>query len=70
MNHLEQRLDPASFLRIHRSTIVNLDRVTELRTLAQGEAEVCLTDGTWLRLSRGRREKLERLMKGQGESAG
>jgi two-component system LytT family response regulator len=56
---LESRLDPARFFRVHRSAIVNLDRVTELSPAFKGEHVVLLRDGTRLRLSRGRRGQLE-----------
>ncbi len=61
MGALEARLDPATFLRVHRSAIVNLDRVRELRPCAGGDYRVALADGTELRLSRGYRARLERL---------
>lgn len=60
MTALEQRLDPKRFLRIHRSTIVNLDRVHDLRPMFNGEYEVALNDGTKLTLSRGYRKALDR----------
>lgn len=43
---LEQRLDPTRFLRIHRSRIVNVDRVRELHKLFHGEYLIVLADGT------------------------
>ena len=46
MNSLEGRLDGKKFLRIHRSTIVNADRIKELRPWFHGEYEVLLKDGT------------------------
>jgi LytS/YehU family sensor histidine kinase len=49
---LERRLDPARFVRIHRSTIVNVDKVTEMRPAFHGEYEVILTTGRRLRCSR------------------
>ncbi len=49
---LERELDPGLFARIHRSTIVNLDRVREIVTAQSGDSEVILHDGTRLRLSR------------------
>jgi two-component system LytT family response regulator len=45
---------------VHRSAIVNLDRVQELRTVAPGEYRVVLTDGTDLSVSRGYRDRLPR----------
>jgi two-component system LytT family response regulator len=59
MSSLEAKLDPSQFLRIHRSTIVNLDRVKEMQPWFSGEYTVILRDGTQLRLSRGYRDKLE-----------
>jgi two-component system LytT family response regulator len=60
MAALERALDPAAFARIHRSTIVNLDRVKEIQPWFSGDYVVLLTDGTKLRLSRAYRERLER----------
>ncbi len=60
MSSLADRLDPEKFQRIHRSTIVNLDRVRELEPLFHGDYLVRLRDGTELTLSRNYREKLER----------
>ncbi|NID17349.1 LytR/AlgR family response regulator transcription factor [Luteibacter yeojuensis] len=45
-------LDPQRFLRIHRGTLVNIDRIREVHPLFQGNAEVLLHDGTQLSLSR------------------
>jgi two-component system LytT family response regulator len=56
---LEQRLDPARFFRVHRSAIVNLDRVRELQPDPRGEHLVVLQNGTRLKLSRNRRGELE-----------
>jgi two-component system LytT family response regulator len=58
LQSLEGRLDPERFLRIHRSTIVNIDRILELQSLFHGDYAVRLRDGTELTLSRGYREKL------------
>ena len=57
---LEQRLDPARFVRIHRSAIVNLSRVREIQSLVRGDALVVLEGGAALRCSRSRRGELER----------
>jgi len=62
MNALEQRLDSRRFLRIHRSTIVNADRIKELRPWFHGEYIVLLKDGTELTLSRTYREKILSLL--------
>ncbi len=59
MNGLEQQLDPRKFQRIHRSTIVNLDRLKELQPHVHGDYAVILQDGTQLKLSRSYRPKLE-----------
>jgi two-component system LytT family response regulator len=62
MHELERRLDPRRFVRIHRSTIVNLDRVREVQELFRGELELLLDDGTRLKLSRSRKGHLEKLL--------
>jgi two-component system LytT family response regulator len=59
MNELEARLDPAQFLRVHRSSIVNLDRIRELQPWFRGDYRVILRDGTQLTLTKNHREKLE-----------
>jgi two-component system, LytTR family, response regulator len=56
---LEQDLDPAVFCRIHRSTIVNLNRLRSLRLNEDGEYTVVLESGTSLRLSRRYRKPLQ-----------
>jgi two-component system LytT family response regulator len=60
MQSLEERLDPAKFMRVHRSIIVRLDLVDTLRKEAGGDYEVQLKTGARLRVSRSRREELER----------
>ena len=59
MQRLEEELDPVRFVRIHRSTIVNIDRIKELHPFFKGEYVVMLQDGTQLKLSRGYKDKLE-----------
>ena len=59
MNELEGQLDPARFVRIHRSIIVNLDRIKEMHPHFNGDYIVVLEDGRQLRMSRTRREQLE-----------
>jgi len=59
MTELERDLDPAKFCRIHRSTIVNLERVRSLKLGEDGEYEVLLENGTSLRMSRGYRKQLQ-----------
>ena len=58
LQSLEGRLNPEQFLRIHRSTLVNLDRIRELQPIFHGDYVVKLNDGTELTLSRSYREKL------------
>jgi two-component system LytT family response regulator len=59
MDGAEERLAPHGFQRIHRSTIVNLDRVRALDTDRHGAYHVCLEDGPRLKLSRSYREAFE-----------
>ena len=62
ISHLEQQLPKGRFLRIHRSTIVNIDRIKELQPLSFGEYSVILHDGTRLTMSRSFRDRVfERL---------
>ena len=69
MNELEGRLDPARFARIHRSTIVALDRVREMHPHVRGDWDVVLRDGTVVRLSRTYRATFEaRLLESTGRS--
>jgi two-component system LytT family response regulator len=61
----EAKLDPARFMRIHRQTIVALDRIRAIATLASGDATVTLDDGTELRMSRGFREAVKAKFEGR-----
>jgi two-component system LytT family response regulator len=61
---LEQRLDGRRFVRIHRSTIVNLERIRELQPAFHGDYVIVLHDGTELALSRSCREQLEKSLGG------
>jgi len=61
LRNLEGSLSPASFLRISRSVIVNLDRVNAIRSGAPGEWQVVLHDGRELLMTRGWKEVQERL---------
>lgn len=63
MAELEQELDPRIFCRIHRSTIVNLRKVSALKVDAAGEHEVILDCGQKLRLSRRFRKDLQLRMR-------
>jgi len=62
MTAMEERLKGGKFMRISRSTIVNVDRIKELQPLFHGEYSVILRNGTRLTLSRGYREKLDALL--------
>ncbi|MGH8202314.1 MAG: LytR/AlgR family response regulator transcription factor [Steroidobacteraceae bacterium] len=57
MNRLETQLDPAKFVRIHRSTMVRIEAIRELQPLFNGDRTVILHDGTELTLSRSYRER-------------
>ena len=59
MSEIEQELDPSIFCRIHRSTIVKLDRVRSLEPNQNGEYDVLLDNGARLRLSRRYRKQLQ-----------
>lgn len=58
MNELEPRLDPEQFVRIHRSAIVNLDRIREMQPWFHGKQILILKDGTRLNVGRAFRAKL------------
>jgi len=60
MQELEQRLDPSMFVRIHRSTIVQIDRIRNIVAANHGDFDLTLQDGTVLRLSRKHRGRLQR----------
>ncbi len=60
MQSLEARLDPGRFFRVHRSTIVQIDRVESILTAPGGDYAVRLRDGTRLSLSRSRRDEFAR----------
>ncbi|HUF48991.1 MAG TPA: LytTR family transcriptional regulator DNA-binding domain-containing protein [Vicinamibacterales bacterium] len=59
MNSIEARLNPELFVRIHRSHIVNIERIRELQPWFNGEYVVLLQNGSRLTLSRGYRERLQ-----------
>jgi two-component system LytT family response regulator len=60
MQELEQRLDPSMFVRIQRSTIVQIDRIRDIVSANHGDFDLSLHDGTVLRLSRNYRSRLQR----------
>jgi two-component system LytT family response regulator len=66
MRALERSLDPKEFVRIHRGTIVNLDRVIDREYWSSGDYTIRLRDGRKLRLSRSYREQFDRAMGKQG----
>jgi len=66
MNDLEAKLDASVFARVHRSAIVNLDRIRELQSESHGEVTIVLGDGRTLRWSRSYRERLETLLRSAG----
>jgi two-component system LytT family response regulator len=56
MNNFSARIDPEKYLRIHRSTLINLERIKELQLIFGGQYAVVLHDGTKLTLSRNYRK--------------
>ena len=60
---LEGRLDPAEFVRVHRSHIVRIERIRRVEACGHGEYELTLVDGTRLTTSRGYRERVQRLLR-------
>lgn len=60
MQSLEERLDPRQFVRVHRSAIVNVDRVQSLQPYFRGKHILTLKDGTRVTMSRSRRANFER----------
>ena len=61
LGRLEERLDPERFVRIHRSAMVQVDRISELHPASHGDMEVVLRNGTVLTLSRTWRDRVQRL---------
>jgi two-component system, LytTR family, response regulator len=64
LTELAQRLDPEHFVRVHRSAIVNVDRVREIQRLEHGDCVLVLGDGAQVKLSRTRRRDFDRLFSG------
>jgi two-component system LytT family response regulator len=62
MHQFENRLDPEKFARIHRSTIINIDRVKEMHPLFNGDQSVIMKNGKELVLSRNYRDRLKDLL--------
>ena len=63
---LERRLDPAQFVRVHRSAVVRIDRVRELRADASGDLTVVLTNGTLVPVSRRQRARVRAILTAGG----
>jgi two-component system, LytTR family, response regulator len=59
LGNIERKLDPSRFARVHRSSIVNLDRVSRMDLWGAGDYVVLLKDGTKLKLSRWYRSRIE-----------
>ena len=65
MNNFQQRLNSNLFIRIHRSTIVNVNEISEIVPLLGGDYSVILRDKTRLTLSRRSRSSLDDLLRGK-----
>jgi two-component system, LytTR family, response regulator len=63
INNIESQVDPRMFVRIHRCTIVNMNRVKELQTWSRGEYRVVLHNGASYTLSRGYREHFDNFIR-------
>jgi two-component system LytT family response regulator len=61
MDELEKQLDPQMFVRVHRSAIVNIERVREIHPLFRGDCTLVLAGGAQVKLSRSRRKLFEEL---------
>jgi two-component system LytT family response regulator len=70
LSSFEKTLDPQCFVRIHRSVIVNVARIKEMRPRYTGEYEITMLTDQHLTLSRGYRKNLKRLLQSCGRSAG
>jgi two-component system, LytTR family, response regulator len=66
LTSLEKKLNPEEFIRIHRSTIVRVDRIGRIEPLSNRDCELMLLDGTSLRVSRTYSGRLWSLLKGLG----
>jgi two-component system, LytTR family, response regulator len=62
---LERQLDPDRFARIHRSAIVQIDRIAELHPVSHGDADLILRNGTMLTLSRTHRDSVDAKIRGR-----
>ena len=62
LSALEKRLDPKRFVRVHRSTIVNVERIREIRAQSHGEHLIIMEQGQRLTLSRSYRDRVHDLI--------
>ena len=62
MKELEQQLDPRTFVRVHRSAIVNINYVTKLVSHVSGEYHLVLECGTELKVSRSHRDQVKKMI--------
>jgi two-component system LytT family response regulator len=67
LRNLSERLDPAKFVRLHRSSVVNVERLRELSPWSRGEQVAVLNDGTQLPIGRAFRDRLMSVMNGAGQ---
>src|SRR6185369_7411896 len=65
LKNLEARLDPAVFVRVHRSTILNVERIRELQPLFHGDCIAILRDGTRVTCSRSFSDRLDALLRNE-----
>lgn len=66
MSSLEAKLDPRRFARVHRSVIVNMGRVKQLKTMFKGEYEIVMQDGKHLPFGRAYRSRARQLLTSSG----
>ena len=62
LHQLEAKLSPQEFVRIHRSTIVNIDRIKEMHPLFNGDQTIVMKSGKKLTMTRNYRDKLKTLL--------
>ena len=62
INSIEHRLDPQRFGRVHRCTIINLDRVKDVQPLQRGDYQLTLDDCAHLKMGRRHREQLDKIV--------
>lgn len=62
LHQLESKLDPEKFVRIHRSTIINIDRIKEMQPLFNGDQTVIMKSGKKLTMTRNYRDRLKFLL--------